>query len=275
MGQTYGIKDIERALTQRVVSSAFYGTVAAGSSETSVVDSVGGWTTNEWTDYVIQFTADTATEALRGQYQQITSNTSDTLTLASGLPAAPAKDDTYNIRSLDSAAANIKRIGGGSVPGNPIGTPGSAAPAASVVVAGEGPSGNVRTVLTDDKGRLTPQPPTLVWDAAGLAVTANTNAFTTSYQPPTAGRLRLLIGNLSTGSASIAYLSKTSNTAPTGGSAGTRLFALNGGTAVGAGDLYPTDGDGGDFAVTPNDSYNLQFGTGTTVDITATFYPVG
>lgn len=233
---------------------------------------------------------------------QISSNTATTLTLTAALSAVPATgadlwlytENTVqvvsteniaqwggvNVAPADSAGVisqNTSKWGGTSVEAADStgvvpfrlpyseATTGGAVPTRAVQVAGTDGT-DLRPIATDSSGRLTPQPPGLPWDAAGLAVTANTNVFSTSYTPSVAGTLTVTIGNLSTGAASVAYLSKTANTAPTGGSAGTRLFAFNSGTSLAAGDLYTFQ-----FSVTPNDSYNLQFGTATTVDITATF----
>jgi hypothetical protein len=90
--------------------------------------------------------------------------------------------------------------------------------------------------------------------------------FAVSYTPPGAGVLTITIGNLSTGAASVADLVKTANSAPSGGSAGTRIFALNSGNPLAAGTIETFQ-----VSVTPNDQYNLQFVTATSVDITATF----
>ena len=147
------------------------------------------------------------------------------------------------------------------------GAPGTAAPGQAVQIAGTD-GVDLRVIATDASGHLTLQSVGLPWDAAGLAVTASTNVFGASYQPPSAGTMTVTIGNLSTGAASTAILSKTANSAPSGGSAGVRLFDLNNGVALTAGNVYTFQ-----FSVTPNDNYNLQFGTGTTVDITAIFDP--
>lgn len=273
---------IYRPLVVQIASPSSYdGTVGSGSTTTELVNSVGGWQANQWVNFGIEFTSNTTTPSLRDQWFKITANTDNTLTVSPDMPTAPVVGDRYNIRIYKSQVMNLQSVGGQAQTAADwtpllqdaadvdaaVGTPGTAAPSKAVQVQGsDGTNGH--TISTDDEGRLNLAPDTLVWDAAGLAVTANTNIFDTSYTPPSAGTITITIGNLATGSAAIAYLSKDANTAPNGGSAGTRIFAFNGGNALSAGNLY-----GYSFIVTANDTYNMQFGTDTTVDVTATFAP--
>lgn len=281
MGAAYGIGNLKEALREALVPSSYQGVVGAGSTATDVVDSVGGFTVNQWENFGIQFTGDTTTLALRGVWQKVVSNTADTLTLAAALPAVPAAGDTYDIRVFGSQTADMTAWGGAplapadanGVPkvqqGYTEGAPGQAAPVRALQIAGTDGAA-LRTLATDSQGRLTPQPTPGVWDAAGLAVAAATNFFAQSYSPPSYGVLTVTIGNLSTGTSAVFSLIKTANTAPTGGSAGTRPFELNSGNDIVAGQI-------GTYAivVTPNDDYNLQASAATSCDVTAVFKPNG
>lgn len=215
----------------------------------------------------------------------IQANIAENIAQWSGTAVAPPLDDQSD--SVAAATGGIPRMlarltawtgsawsrlklaatGSLSTRDDSAGSPGTAAPSSALQVGGTDGT-NLRALSVDSFGRLVPQPQALVWDAAGLAVAANTNVFATSYQPPSAGTLTITIGNLSTGANSVASIVKVANSAPSGGSAGTRVFALNSGSVLTAGDIYSFQ-----ITVTPNDMYNLQFGTATTVDITATFKP--
>ena len=196
-------------------------------------------------------------------FAQIASNTANTVTPSAAFSAVPAggyRAWLFDEAAISLVAENLTEIGGTAIPspGSPYSGP--------VLPVGGNDGTNERALSVDGFGRLTPQPPALVWDASGLAVAAATNVFATGYTSPNAGTVTLTIGNDPTGVSSVASLVKTSNAAPSGGSAGTRVFALNGGTALAAGDIYTFT-----FAATPNNTYNLQFATATTVDITAEF----
>jgi hypothetical protein len=236
----------------------------------------------------------------------ISSNTATTLTVPAlaKAPAAGAAVWVYVLATIQAdIAENIAQVGGANVPApgsayaGPLlpvggndgtnaralatdgsgrakvvndqaqGAAGAAAPAQAVQVAGTDGT-DLRALATDAAGRLTPQPVGLVWDAAGLAVAAATNVFGSSYQPPTAGLLSILICNNTGGASAVASIVKTANTAPSGGSPGTRVTALNAGNAITVGANFEAQ-----IVVTPNDSYNLQFSAGTNVDVTATFDP--
>ena len=256
---------------QQVMSGALaeiVGTVAASPAPTTDSFTVAGGTitTNIAGASVI------VTESTGWTVASIVSNTGNALTFAASTfttaPTAGASVKIYMqnvINATVTAPDNIAQIGGWTVPGNPIGSVGSSAPAAAMQMAASDGT-NSQTLASDAFGRLTPQPPALVWDASGYAVGVATNVFATGYTPTNTGTVTLTIGNDATGASSVASLVKTANTAPSGGSAGTRIFALNGGTALGAGDVYTFT-----FAATPNNTHNLQFATATTVDITALF----
>lgn len=107
-----GKEDLRQILQEANTPSSYQGVVGSGSTTTAVVDSVGGWATNQWAQYGIQFTQTTVTSALRGVWQQITSNTGNTLTLAAALPAAPAEGDTYDIRVFGSQVQDVTAWGG-------------------------------------------------------------------------------------------------------------------------------------------------------------------
>ena len=107
-----GKEDLRQILQEANTPSSYQGVVGSGSTTTAVVDSVGGWATNQWAQYGIQFTQTTVTAALRGVWQQITSNTANTLTLAAALPAAPAEGDTYDIRVFGSQVQDVTAWGG-------------------------------------------------------------------------------------------------------------------------------------------------------------------
>jgi hypothetical protein len=212
---------------------------------------------------------------------QIASNTATVLTLSAALLAAPAvgtnlwlyTQTTVNV----TASENVAQWGGVAVEAADAtgivpfrlpyseAAPGAAAPARAVQVAGTDGT-NLRTIAVDSQGRATPQPPALVWDAAGLSLAANTNAFATSYTAPTAGRLSVTVGIDTATTAPHVVLVKTANAAPTGGSAGTRTFQLLNGTTLAQGLIAAVELD-----VTPNDTYNLQVDQAATVDVTATF----
>ena len=277
MGEQIGPENLRQILQQATTPSSYQGVVGAGSTTTAVVDAVGGWGANQWARWGIQFTDTTTTAALRGVWQQITGNTSNTLTLAAPLPTAPAAGDTYNIRAFGTQVQNVAEWGSVAVEAADAtgvvpfrlpyseAAPGAAAPARAVQVAGSDGS-NLRTIAVDIQGRATPQPPALVWDAAGLSLVANTNAFATSYTPPVAGRLSVTVGIDTATTAPHVVLVKTANTAPTGGSAGTRTFQLLNGTTLAQGLIAALALD-----ATPNDTYNLQVDQAATIDVTATF----
>lgn len=154
--------DVQRALENNNTPSNYQGTVGTGSTASSVVDSVGGWATNQWTDYAIQFTGNTTTTALQGQWQKISSNTSNTLTLAASLPATPVAGDTYNIRPFGQQTLNLNAVGGTTqTPANwttlfqglynAIATIGSAIKTTAMQIAGTDGT-NARTLLTDTDG---------------------------------------------------------------------------------------------------------------------------
>lgn len=66
---------------------------ASGGTTTTLVDSGIGWTSNEYSDYVVWIYGGTGS----GQYSRITSNTTDTLTLTDTLTTAPDATSTYRI----------------------------------------------------------------------------------------------------------------------------------------------------------------------------------
>lgn len=107
-----GKEDLRQILQEANTPSSYQGVVGSGSTTTAVVDSVGGWATNQWAQYGIQFAQSTVTAALRGVWQQITSNTANTLTLAAALPAAPVAGDTYDIRVFGSQVQDVTSWGG-------------------------------------------------------------------------------------------------------------------------------------------------------------------
>ncbi len=196
-------------------------------------------------------------------FAEIASNTATTLIPSVALSAPPADGYQVWIYSANTvqviASENIAQVGGVTVP-TIDGTP-------SVPVAAGSDGTNVHALSTDGSGRINLAPQGLVWDAAGYAASANTNIFATSYQPPTAGVLSLSVGIDTATTAPHVVLVKTANSAPSGGSAGTRTFQLNGGGTLAQGQILPDT----QIAVTPNDSYNLQFDQTATVDVTATF----
>ena len=277
-----GIQNLAALLGQD--RADFAATVGPGSAAQVLVLAGLNLTSTSMSNGYVLLDADALGAGTPKTLAQIASNTADTLTLTAALTAAPAvgsdiwlyTETTVNV----VASENVSQWGGipvapADVNGVPqvnvvysTGTPNSPAPAKAMQVAGQGPNGTLRVIATDALGNLRLEPIALVWDAAGEAVTAATNVFPTSYTPPGPGKLDITIGNLSSGAASVASLVKTANTAPSGGSAGTRVFAMNDGATLTAGNMYSFSLD-----VTPNDSYNMQFGNATTVDITATFDP--
>ena len=156
--------DLQRANEINNTPSNYAGSVGSGSTASSVVDAVGGFATNQWTDFGIQFTSNTTTTALQGVWRQITSNTADALALAAALPATPVVGDQYNIRPFGQQTLNINSVGGTAQTGadwttffsgiwGAIATIGSAIKATAMQIAGSDGT-NARTISTDTTGAL-------------------------------------------------------------------------------------------------------------------------
>ncbi len=196
-------------------------------------------------------------------FAQIASNTANTVTPSAAFSAVPAggyRAWLFDEAAIRLVAENLTEIGGTAIPspGSPYSGP--------VLPVGGNDGTNERALATDSFGRLTLQPQGVVWSASGYAVAASTNIFATSYQPPTGGVLTLSVAVDSATTAPHAILVKTANSAPSGGSAGTRTFDLNDGATLTIESLYVWQ-----VAVTPNSVYNLQFDQAATVDVDATF----
>lgn len=145
--------DSEGRIITTSAASSYQGVVGTGSTTTVVVDSIGGFATDQWDNWGIQFSQNTATAALQGVWQKITSNTSTDLTLSAALPAAPASGDTYDIRPFGSQVQDLTAVAGQAVPGSPFGTRGAASPGYALLAGGDDGT-NLHGLKTDTSGRI-------------------------------------------------------------------------------------------------------------------------
>lgn len=185
MSGTISIKNLIAALQQSGIPSSYQGIVGTGSSTTSIVDSVGGFDADEWKDYGVQFTQNTATAALRGQWTKITANTGNTLTVSPALPATPASGDTYDIRIFGSRVINIESVGGTSQTGadwtplfqaiaDALAADGAAVPSKTLQIGGSDGT-DLRALLMDALGRPIITATGTLTDGSGSIAAAGTS----------------------------------------------------------------------------------------------------
>ncbi len=143
------------------------------------------------------------------------------------------------------------------------GNVGSTIPNQALMVGGT--DGNdLRAMLTDALGRLTPQPPQRLVFISGLAEAANTNILAMPIVPPAEGKftLRMLVSASSTMS-----IIETPTQAPaTGGSTAATTGLLNAGNPLSAGIWYEED-----YVVGSQANYNFQVGTASTLSLRVQF----
>lgn len=235
--------DVQLAMQNLNTPSNYAGSVGTGSTTTAVVDAVGGFSVNQWTDFAVQFTKNTTTASLQGVWRQITSNTADTLALASALPTDPVQGDSYDIRPFGQQTLNINSMGGEALPGSPVGTPGSAAPTAVMQVGGSDGT-DARTFLMDSTGRTI-----AAKDLVALAILTNTAANTDfgTFTAPWSGTATAQI-TPATGSVVnlMAYISSTEYS----------LGPINSGVALVAGDPFEFD-----MPISSGTKYAFQYAT--------------
>ena len=257
--------DVQRALENQNTPSNYDGVVGSGSTTTSVVDSAGGWATNQWQEYAIQFTKSTNTVALQGKWQQITANTGNALALAAALPAIPAAGDTYNIRPFGQQTLNINSVGGTAQTGadwttyfkslwQSIVTLGSAISNGVAMLMAGSDGTNARALLVDTTGRLI-----AAKDLVALTVISNQAANTDfgAFTAPWSGTATVII---TPATASVLNLRATiSATEYTVG-------PVNSGVALAAGDPFEFD-----MPISSGIAYAFQFAI---AQVGNTFYHV-
>jgi hypothetical protein len=276
MGEQIGPENLRQILQQATTPSSYQGVVGSGSTTTAVVDAVGGWGTNQWAGWGIQFTDTTTTAALRGVWQQITGNTSNTLTLAAPLPTAPAAGDTYNIRAFGTQVQNVAEWGGAAVEAADAtgivpfrlpyseAAPGAAAPARAVQVAGSDGT-DLRALATTAGGAVLivksqGTTATTVTNQKALATSATTPILGTAYTVPANGVLNIAVGIESGATATTSLVTRN----------GTQYLAINQGNNLTAGAEYDVS-----IPVAQGDTINFETGAATTLAVLEVFYTEG
>jgi len=273
MSGTIQFRDLERALANINTASNYSGVVGTGSTTTQVVDSVGGWDTNMWAQYGVQFSQTTVTPALRGVWQQISSNTGNTLTLAAALPAAPVAGDTYNIRPFGSQVQDLTAWAGQAVAAPQGDADGVAALASGLpvfiahLVGWTGAAWN-RLKLGLSGGLVIQKPSALQnYVPAGTSAAASTpllvnyGSTKAHFTPPDAGTMRVAFAL--SASVTVSMTRDATATTPT-------YDALNSGAAVPAASELAFD-----IPVDPNDAIDFEISAAATVNVFKVYFIYG
>ena len=99
---------------------------------------------------------------------------------------------------------------------------------------------------------------TNVSSGAGVSVTANTDILSSSFTPPSLGKIRITFGANASGVLSIVIVSGTTS----------YVYALNGGNTLNANSIYAFE-----IPVSSSFSYNIQYSVSATIFYQIDFIP--
>jgi len=155
--------------------------------------------------------------------------------------------NTPSVNVANTPSVNVANSATNPVPTEITNTP-------SVNVANT-PSVNVANTPSVNVNQLTPS---TITSGAGVSATANTNILSSSYTPPSVGKIRVTFAGNSSGVLSIVITSGTTS----------YVYALNQGNALNANAIYAFE-----IPVSSSYSYNIQYSVSATVFYQIDFIP--